>query len=216
MTEIRVIPRLDARSAGPVADGPDGNEQEVHLQQGSLDGACGPYCLFMALLACGLENKHDVTSLGGADGRTALGRLRRAMDDYRPLFVDGTRLGELDALLKNGYKGRAKSVAMAGRGTDVRAFIEHHISEGHPVIVGLDGTEGLAHWVLGVGLEYQRVDDRLQLCRLLVLDPSKPAPQVSAWNGVIDLRGSGGRYPYTWWTYETKVKLGEALAIWPK
>ena len=29
------------------------NQESVFLQQGSLDGACGPYCLFMALLILG-------------------------------------------------------------------------------------------------------------------------------------------------------------------
>ncbi len=56
----------------------------------------------------------------------------------------------------------------------------------------------------------------LSLCRILVLDPQEMPSKVSAWNGVVDARGSGGAYPYTWWTKDRKVKLDQALALWKK
>ena len=63
MTEIHVIDLLDATHNGPAAVGPSGEEQEVHLQQGSLDGACGPYSLLMCLLICGLIERSVIRSL---------------------------------------------------------------------------------------------------------------------------------------------------------
>lgn len=32
----------------------------VHLRQGDLDGACGPYCLFSALITLGLLQRDDL------------------------------------------------------------------------------------------------------------------------------------------------------------
>jgi len=94
-------------------------------------------------------------------------------------------------------------------------FIEDHIVQNHPVILRVTWPEG-AHWVLIVGLEYQDYSGNSlgQLCRLLVLDPSDPPSSVCAWNGVIDARGSGGIYPYTWWTSDEKVQFEHALAIY--
>lgn len=31
---------------------------------------------------------------------------------------------------------------------------------------------------------------------------------------VVDVRGSGGANPYTWWAKDQKVKPDQALAIW--
>lgn len=39
MTNIFVLSAIDATCAGPLAEGPDGDEQPVHLAQGDLDGA---------------------------------------------------------------------------------------------------------------------------------------------------------------------------------
>jgi hypothetical protein len=76
---------------------------------------------------------------------------------------------------------------------------------------------GCGHWVVAVGLEYSKENSGiLSPCRFLVLDPGELPTKVSAWNGVVEYRASGGSYPYTWWTGDRKVKLDQAIAIWKK
>jgi hypothetical protein len=62
MTEIIVIDPIDTTHEGPSAPGPSGQRQMIHLMQGSLDGACGPYSLMMALLICGVVDRNQAAS----------------------------------------------------------------------------------------------------------------------------------------------------------
>ena len=67
------------------------------------------------------------------------------------------------------------------------------------------------HWVVVIGFEYDEDGVR----RFMLLDPSEPEPDVCAWNGLIEARGTGGRYPYAWWSdEERKARLEHALAVW--
>jgi hypothetical protein len=215
-TEITVLGLIDTTHEGPVATGPDGEEQRVHLMQGSVDGACGPYCLFMALLALGLVAREDLLAGNhGAKKKGGLAKLLRLCDQYGPFFQDGTNLSDLTTLVKKSFGKKAGiSVYDKSSGNALKQFVTTNVEANRPVVLGIDFSEG-AHWVLVVGLEYA-VDDEghRSLCRFLVLDPGDPAPTVCAWNGVIDARGSGGPYPYTWWTsVGTKVKFTEAMAV---
>lgn len=62
MAHITVINPIHATHNGPMAPGPSGLSQEIHLLQGSLDGACGPYSLIMSLLICGVIERDTAIS----------------------------------------------------------------------------------------------------------------------------------------------------------
>lgn len=209
MTNIIVIGRIDTTGDGPTAPDPDGKEQLVHLAQGALDGACGPYCLFMALLILGVVRRDEIM-VGSSDGDN-IERLFKRLHRYGPFFRQGTDVTQLKKHLTE-FARHLRVEATESFGTELRAWMEGHVRDDHPVILGIRWGSG-AHWVLVVGLEYESETD--QLCRILVLDPGDPAPTVSAWNGVVDARGSGGIYPYTWWTAEDlKVQMEHGIAIW--
>lgn len=216
-TEYIVIPGIDARNNGPVSTGPAGDEQQVHLRQGDIDGACGPYTVLMALLALGIVDRDVVVGRARLDKRTSVGKLIARMEEgWSTLFRDGTDLTDLGSLLEGLFRTRLVAVPFAGNGTQCRSFVRTHLLEGSPVIVGTRWDDG-AHFVLAIGIESAVDDGTVETCRFLVLDPSDPPPSVSPWNGIIDARGSGGRYPYTWWTDgnegKTKVALETALAL---
>lgn len=218
MTTIRVIGLLDATGEGPTADGPDGQAQVVHLRQGSLDGACGPYALCMALLMCGALSRDAACSVGVIrDGRTTIGKLFARMNEHHTLFKHGTDLDDLQDILAGLFKKVIHVEEFDGDGAACRKFVRDHVTLGHPVLLGLHWPGG-GHWVVVVGLEFEENEgNKPVLCRFLVLDPDADSPKVSAWNGVIDARGSGGQYPYTGWTLDgIKVRLSTAMAIWPK
>src|SRR5512147_2545150 len=99
MTEIYVIDPIDATHEGPSAIGPEGDRQMVHLMQGSLDGACGPYSLMMALLICGVVDRNEAARYGAVDRRTSLGRLLAEWHRLGPLVKQGTDPVQLADLL---------------------------------------------------------------------------------------------------------------------
>lgn len=213
MTSIIVIGRIKTTGGGPTAQGPDGEDQPVHLAQGDLDGACGPYCLFMALLILGVVRRDEIKP--GADGGDDIEKLFKRLHRYGGFFRDGTDVVELKRHLKE-FAPHLMVKATKSKGVELRDWLEGHITEDHPVILGLRWG-GEAHWVLVVGLEYETETETEtdELRRILVLDPGDPAPTVSAWNGVVDARGSGGIYPYRWWTAaDVKVQMEHGIAIW--
>lgn len=53
-----MIDLIDTTNEEPAAMDTKEEEQQVHLHQGSLDGACEPYCLLMSLLICGLADRY--------------------------------------------------------------------------------------------------------------------------------------------------------------
>lgn len=72
MSNFYVSEWLYLTSSGPVTT--SGTNDLVHLRQGDRDGTCGPYCLYMALIAMGFIGRSDATDLSRHDGRTREGR----------------------------------------------------------------------------------------------------------------------------------------------
>ncbi|MFB3906152.1 MAG: hypothetical protein ACE15E_22120 [Acidobacteriota bacterium] len=215
MTEIYVIDPIDATHEGPSALGPDGQRQMVHLMQGSLDGACGPYSLMMALLICGVVDRNEAARYGAVDRRTSLGRLLAEWHRLGPLVKEGTDPVQLVALLESTYGKHLQLNFAGGSGAEIRDFVEKAVSANRPVLLTINYPNG-GHWVVVIGLEYQLNGIDRRLCRFLALDPAQPTSTVCAWNGVIDARGGGGHYPYTWWTMGLRVQFYFALSLEPK
>lgn len=213
MHTIKVIDKIDATHIGPVSYCHDLDTfQEVFLSQGSLDGACGHYCLFMSLLVTGVISRSEAINALASwkDGRTNLGRLVSRVKDYR--FFHGTFHGDIKEIFDGCFTRLIKVDSVSGSGTVVRNFVIDHVKQDHPVMLGLSWPSG-AHWVLVVGLDYAGEGDEKELCRFLVIDPGGDKMQHSAWNGVFSVKGSGGQYPYDWWGRDEKVKFEEAVAI---
>ena len=104
---IQVIDLIDTTHEGPCAyrsNGTEQIEQQVHLVQGSLDGACGPYCVMMSLLITGLIDRREATLAHPLDGRTSLGKLFRLYTEYEPFFRNGTGLDELKTSSLSDYR----------------------------------------------------------------------------------------------------------------
>ncbi len=216
MSQLFVIDGIDATHEGPVRLS---DETRVHLQQGEADGACGPYVVFMALLALDLAKRDMVAGWTRPKGSTKLGKLlNRLGEGNRPLLRGGTYLTDLQGLLADTFGRDLTTELHDEEGASTVTFASRHLRQGRPVIVQISGAE-VSHFVLAVGLgAAQDTDDRA--AKLLVLDPANPAPTVCAWNGVIDARGGRGPYPYKWWTGtqgpKTKIQYTCALALWKK
>jgi len=211
MSIIRLNDLLCNSYGSPMARDRNGHKQEVFLSQGSLDGACGIYCLAMGLLMLGLSDREQIDSSTGMHGNTRTARLLKATSRHGPFVQKGTSLKDLQKDLKSTCGDKVPCEAVFDiPGTKIRRFVERKIDSNRPVILGVEWADG-AHWILVVGIEYD--DETMQYPkRLLLLDPDGPEPDMCSWNGAIEAVGTGGHYPYRW-PGHSKVGFFAALSM---
>ncbi len=205
---IHIIEYIQLKPFGPWANF-GAQSQEVFLNQGSIDGACGPYSLIMGLLSLGVVDRNVVVSYY-TDKRTNFGKLVMAMnEEHSTLFTEGTDLGDLQYLLKESFGKKINAEISEHKGTKLIDFALEKLSENKPTIIGVNFKDG-AHWMLAIGYEN---DSNGFATKLLLLNPSGKSPIFSSWNAVIDLvPNKSGRYPYNWWG-NCQVQFDQALVL---
>jgi hypothetical protein len=215
---IKIITHLDLTTDGPVLKNGD---ELVHLQQGDMDGACGPYSLMMCMMIVGAVSRYEAVGLHDMDGRTKLGRLRDNLLAFGSLVKDGTTHEDLDWLTgtfenQNGDVLEAHYIE-ENNTKDLSAQVSEYLDDDLPVIVGIEWQGGGGHWAVAVGYEY--TGDHVK--RLFLLDPGFPTSPLSYWNAVLDLTDDDGeivnkgRLPSNHLTPRTeeKAKLASAIVI---
>lgn len=196
MNRMFVSPWLSVSPSGPVTCARPHAHEYVHLRQGEMDGACGPYCVVMTLIALGVMSRDQAQSLGSFDGRTRLGRFAEKLMGFGPLVSNGTYDYEVSRLVDvfkhTGVETEVLDVAPR-RKTTVRNIADAVDNRKIP-IVSVAWDCGQAHWLLVVGYQgYQADDDdEFQITHLLCLDPTSEAPRVSLWNAVIEVFTEAG------------------------
>jgi len=192
MNRMFVSPWLSVSPNGPVTCAHPHAHDYVHLRQGEMDGACGPYCVVMTLIMLGVMSREQACSLDRADGRTRLGKFRENLMAFGALVSEGTDDFEVNWLVDVFKRvGVLTDVLEAAprRKTTIRNIADAVDYRKIP-IVGVEWEGGQAgHWLLVVGYQgYQADDDdELQITHLLCLDPTSEAPRVSLWNAVIEV-----------------------------
>lgn len=207
MKTIKVLPYLEIYERKLVTTNLK-TSNNVFLQQGSLDGACGPYCVFMALIMLGVTNYENATNLWNIKKSTKLGKLVKEMQNHDTLFNGGTFVEELEELLVKSYKNDLEVKGNNLKGKKLIEFTINAINSNKPVIVGVEGKD-LAHWLLAVG--YESENDKIT--KLFFLDPSE-VETSNYWNSIINVKDAFFGYPYHWVSQEgTFVKFQDALSI---
>jgi len=210
MKNIYIIGSLDI-DRGQLVTTVSKNFDPIFLKQGSIDGACGPYCVMMALLITGSVTLDEVSELWNIKLSTRLGKLVKGMREHDTLFSDGTTINELATLMDNSFGKILKTSSSEESGKKLIPFIISQLKNDHPVIVGVKNGN-FAHWLLAVG--YEKEED---VNKLFFLDPSG-VNTSNYWNAAIDIvNKQGGRYPYPWIDHNDSdneyVQLEEAIAI---
>ncbi|HCN47270.1 MAG TPA: hypothetical protein DIT18_17740 [Pseudomonas sp.] len=192
MNRMFVSPWLSVSPDGPTTIAHPRSQDLVHLRQGEMDGACGPYCVVMALIALGVMSREQAQSLDRFDGRTRLGRFRESLWSFGALVSEGTDNFEVSLLVdifrRTGVT--ADLLETASRRKKTIRNIADAIDERKIPIAGVEWDDGSGHWLLVIGYQgYQADDDdeELQITHLLCLDPTSEAPRVSLWNAVIEV-----------------------------
>jgi hypothetical protein len=174
----------------------------VHLRQGDLDGACGPYCLAMALIAFGLAERDELIA-GRYHGNRRFAKFLRSLeqDKGRHLFRKGTTRDDFQKAIDQAFRRHVSLSYLSDHNApsiNFRDFTEWFLKSDagvSPVILAIDfGKENAGkHWVLVVG--WEETEDGGS--SFLVLDPGgSPPRQRECWNVKIRAEGTGSPLPY--------------------
>ena len=216
MSDIHVLEPLQMTPSGPVVSEHGGDPVEVFLKQGSLDGACGLYSIFMLLLICGVVTRAELEASSN-DRRSRAGRLLQAIrDQFSALVKEGAQLETLRDLLARSFSSRVEWECVSWEGLKARDFVSVHVSNDHPVVLQLQGPN-LSHFVLVIGTEkrhFESAEDPI-VTSFLLLDPAGDLPAAAPWNATADVEGDKGVYHFSRGATDTAVQFAGALAAWP-
>jgi hypothetical protein len=213
MIIIKIIDKVLMGPKGPVSQ----LNEQVHLRQGDMDGACGPYTLMMSLIINGVITRDSATSLDSVKGSTRLEKFRDNLLAFGSLCNEGTFVSDLE-WLTDCFKSKVKVDSHEGLSTkQLAATIKEYTDQDNSVILGLHWQGGGGHWVVVVG--YELVGE--QLTKLFVLDPGYPPSMINSWNAVIDLFNADGyasnksKFSAIHWTESTSIfmKIDDCVAI---
>lgn len=186
----------------------------VFLEQGSLDGACGPYCLFMSLLILGKISNDDTNNISKVHHKTSFGKSLKKMNELNVLIKDGTTKKSLKDIIETGYKNTLNSIELKSKGNRLIEQISKEIDSNNPVITSVFWDEGFGHWLLAVGYE---TDDKDLIKKIFFLDPSRNAPVDTYWNSVVLIGNGNSEFPHYWLldSEKRKIKIKDCLSISP-
>jgi len=164
--------------------GVDGRGQAVLLHQGSLDNACGLYCLVMALILLGEASRDEAVRLIHSR-QAALRRLRRWTES---VFHSG--MSEND--LVEAVTATTLNIEVSrGESGEHRACLSHAVNglrAGKIVALGIESRGGaFHHWILGVGLEGLEDDRVFKSTAILILDSYAVAWPYCGFNARLSL-----------------------------
>ncbi len=200
-----------------------GRHSHVHLRQGELDGACGPYCLLMAFTILGIAPQRQITQLS----QYTSGKLVEHWRMLAALFFTGASSSDLVACLKKAPDIGVAHKIFRGRRTGIANFCVEQINNDAVVILGTKSAKkSFGHWTLVVGWEgYYDALPRAGsvhaapqgIRALLCLDPSYSEPVLTAYNTRIDVEPSArwlGRYQVATTQMSTdRISFDAAIAI---
>ena len=215
----RVHPNVVATKHGPAVSmrgrrGP----QPIHLRQGQIDGACGPHCVLMALMALRVVRRGWVIDWPA----TAPHAVKTALRLTSKWYFSGTDVRNLAQLLKPLHRSVTTRVSKASHSA-VIPFILENLAEERLVVVGVkNGANRLDHWTLVVGVAGVQKREHFTPQHFLLLDPSEDPLPFLQWNSTLTVTAHQPRSRARLWRERDgksmNVTLHHALAIgrWDK
>lgn len=207
-----------------------GTKQEIHLQQGSLDGACAVYSMMMCLIMNKIIKRKDVADLDFShDGRSSNGRLVLLFLEHQGLIRNGYDFISLKADLYNAFRKRVKVSCCVSKfyaetngiipteefeiKTTLIEDIINALDSNKPVEIGFTrkGNKN-GHAVVAIG--YQESNNSVSF---FCLDPGFDLPKGQFWNNILQVNtDSNAKYNCLNNQEESVVTIDEILIIEPK
>ncbi len=185
------------------------NGDLVHLRQGDMDGACGPYCVAMSLLVLDKIKRIEVTALEGIDYRTRVGRFLKKIGKLSPLVLDGADTNQVKQLFVSHNQVSVES--HSGAPKDMIAKVRAALSDNCPAIMWVRSQkkekDGLDHWTMAIGHGEGYI---------YLLDPSSELPASNFWNAVIKKQAGKNRFAYLYLNHRgdtSEVEVSEIIIV---
>ncbi|MCB0501737.1 MAG: hypothetical protein KDD32_03580 [Bacteroidetes bacterium] len=218
MKTVKIIDNLYINENGVQSKLRNGKFQNVHFQQGTLDGACAVYSCLMILILIKAAKYSDISSDSeNNDKRFSIERLKKELLDLKGMHRNGNHFyhkkeDNLKEMLERSF---SKLVRVEHVDHDVVNRIRTEIEQNTPVLMSFSFSGG-AHALVGIGVEY---DDNGKSTKILCLDPAYPSPKFTYWNSVVDLETYRGKYKHRNFTesgISQSVRLEDILVITKK
>ncbi|MCB5195688.1 hypothetical protein [Deefgea salmonis] len=196
---------------GPsVSTTPNGKKRPVYLQQSILDKACGPHCVYMALLIFKLLSRTQLMTMAEGDDETHIMFDSWLMaQDY---WLHCTPLRGLVRIFAP-FKDQLKFSSIQGSNKDsIRFLLDQHTPETLFIANIVNWRAHLDHWVLIIGVETSECGE---MNKLYVLDPLIPPEHGNLHSSIVHRKSvSSNRYEFQdkSWT----ITINEVLAIHKK
>lgn len=207
---LHIINRLQLSDNGLVVRG---TKQGVHLQQGTMDGACAVYSMMMCLIMIRSIHRNDVVSLNDdrIKGNSSKGRLIRSFLHYNGFVRRGFYLYELRDELLHTFKKRVDADYFSLK-NDVNGFIDGIIkalNNNYPVEIAFIRKGNTGHAVVAIGYEMTSTG-----FLMYILDPGYSMYSGQYWNNVIKITLNNNRL-YNAYNFMEKryVQINEALVV---
>jgi hypothetical protein len=220
MNKMTVSPWLMVSPDGPLTCARDG--QLVHLRQGGLDGACGPYSVVMALVTLGVMSYTEARNMYLWHGNSREGRFRTEIRNLGALVSEGTDYKDMLRLVDCFSGVGVGAEYVTGSKKEVVQQVQEAVDSQCAPIIGVRWAGGSGHWMMVVGYQGYDDDGDFQITHLLCLDPGSETPRTSLWNAVIELFNedgssvASGPLPSIHWGYDGKpesCRVEDALLI---
>ena len=166
---------------------PNGQSVPVHLQQGELDGACGQYCLLMALTILGVAPRRGWENLSQRKSGT-FAELWRMLSER---FFSGSNAADVIDCIEQ-TPDEITYVVFKDRDSAIVDFCVEQLCGDAVVLLGTEKERcAHGHWTLVIGWEGYRehratTKPRVSKPRvaraLLCIDPSHREPVLTAYN----------------------------------
>lgn len=178
----------------------------VHLRQGDMDGACGPYCVAMALLALGKMGRDEIHPGEKIDFRKRYGKFLKVIHDLEPMVLCGANADDLCNMLD--AHNLASGDVIKGTGKNLIPEITQALKKNHPVILDVRSkkSDGLNHWTLAIGASENH---------LFLLDPGYELHPSNFWNATLTTKPSSNRFGYRYanpW-YCSHVEISKMIEV---
>ena len=207
---IKIINKLQISDKGLTVKG---TKQEVHLQQGTMDGACAVYSMMMCLIIARAIHRNDIVTLDDSKikGNTSKGRLIRNFLYNNGLVRKGYELNDLEDELLYSFQKivHTEYYSIKQDGNDFIPNIINALDNNDSVELGFSYKRKGGHAVVAIGYEKNTMG-----ILLYVLDPGYPMPLGQYWNNVIQINTSSAiKYNALNFADKVKIQVDEALVI---
>ncbi len=207
---IHIINKLQLSDKGLMVKG---TKQEVHLQQGTMDGACAVYSMMMCLIIARAIHRNDIVNLDDEKikGNTSKGRLIRHFLYNNGLVRRGYELNKLEEELLHSYQKMVYTEYYSLK-KDADDFIPNIIKaldNNNPVELGFNYSHNGGHATVAIGYE-----EYSKGILLFIIDPGYPIPFGQYWNNVIQIDlDCTHKYNALIFAEKEKIQVDEALVI---